>query len=81
MTAGFKRFVLYRKTPPVMHMAGGYANPGDQVQLEGVQFSDGTVVVRWLTPLRSVSVWVDFETFDKVHGHPEYESELVWHDH
>ena len=48
--------------------------------LQGVVFADGTVAIRWLTPLRSTSVWPDFDTFDKVHGHPEYESELRWLD-
>jgi hypothetical protein len=56
--------------------------PPDQPQFEGVVFSDGTTVLRWLTPLRSTSVWADLETALGVHGHPEerYQSEIVWHD-
>ena len=73
-----RTFVLYRRNPPAGHLQGGYANKPDEIQLEGVQFSDGTVAIRWMTELRSVSVWENFETFDRVHGHPEYDSELVW---
>jgi hypothetical protein len=75
-----RRFILYRRKPPETHLSGGYANAGDQVQLEGIEFSDGTVAIRWLTELRSTSIWSDFGTFDRVHGHPEYESELKWLD-
>jgi len=75
-----RRFQLYRRNPPEAHTLGGYANPPESVQLEGIQFSDGTVAIRWLTPLRSTSVWANFDTFDRVHGHPEYDSELRWLD-
>lgn len=75
-----KTFTLYRRKPPFGHIAGGYANAPDIPQLEGVVFSDGTTVVRWLTDLRSHSIWPDFETFEKVHGHPEYDSKFVWHE-
>jgi hypothetical protein len=71
-------FRLYRKQPPAAYREGGYANAPDEPQLEGVIFSDGTCAVRWLTDLRSMSYWPDFATFEKVHGHPEYESEIVW---
>ena len=58
------------------------ANAGDEPQFEGVVFRDGTCAIRWLTALRSTSVWADFATMLGVHGHPEarYGSELVWHD-
>lgn len=75
-----RRFTLFRGKPPEDYISGGYANPAGEPQLEGVVFTDGTVCVRWLTDLRSHSIWPNFETFEKVHGHPEYESELVWHD-
>ena len=75
-----RRFILYRHNPPATHTEGHYANPPEEPQLEGCEFGDGTVAVRWCTPLRSTSLWADFDTFDKVHGHPEYSSELVWLD-
>lgn len=73
-----RTFRLYRKHPPDSYREGGYANAPDEAQLEGVVFSDGTVAVRWLTSLRSLSYWADFATFESVHGHPEYESEIIW---
>lgn len=68
------RFRLYRPTPPEL------ANAPDEVQLEGVEFSDGTVVVRWLTEYRSHSVWASFEDFERIHGHPEYGTVVIWLD-
>lgn len=56
-------------------------NPPDEVQFEGVIFSDGKCAIRWLTEKRSVSVWDTFEDMMAVHGHPEYGSEIVWIDH
>ncbi len=80
MSEAFRRFRLYRQKPPEEYRSGGYANAPDEVQLEGAVFSDGTVAVRWLTPLRSHSLWPDFATFEAVHGHPEYESRTEWLD-
>lgn len=75
-----RRFILYRHRVPDKYVAEGYGNQGDEIQLEGVEFTDGTVCVRWRTELKSHSIWTDFETFNRVHGHPEYDSELVWLD-
>lgn len=74
--SGPRLFRLYRVNPPAEYREGGYANAPDDPQLEGVIFSDGSVAIRWLTPLRSMSYWRDFETFEAVHGHPEYESRI-----
>jgi len=54
-------------------------NPESEAQYEGVIFSDGTCVLRWLTPLASTSVWPDFETAMGVHGHPEYGTRIVFY--
>ena len=35
----------------------------------GVQFEDGTVVMRWLSEHRSTVVWADLEAAMRVHGH------------
>jgi len=75
-----RRFVLYRRNPPKTYRQGGYANPPAKPQLEGVVFTDGTTVIRWLTRHKSTSVWRTFAVFEAVHGHPEYDSELVWFD-
>ena len=55
-------------------------NPESEPQYEGVVFSDGTCALRWLTPLKSHSVWDSFMSAMGVHGHPEYGTEIVWHD-
>lgn len=75
-----RRFLGYRPNPPAEYLETGTANPPDQVQYEGVVFSDGTLAVRWLTDYRSTSVWANWSDFDHVHGHPEYGTRIVWLD-
>jgi len=55
-------------------------NDESEPQYEGVVFTDGTCVLRWLTPLRSHSVWDSFISAMGVHGHPEYGTDIVFHD-
>jgi hypothetical protein len=64
-----------RETHSAMHK-----NPEGSPQYEGVIFSDGTVALRWMTPLRSTSIWPDIESALGVHGHPEYGTVIEWHD-
>jgi hypothetical protein len=75
-----RRFYGFRPDPPPAYLKLGHANPFDQPQYEGVEFDDGTVAVRWLTEYRSTSLWPDFETFEKVHGHADYSTEIRWLD-
>lgn len=75
-----RRFRGYRPNPPEIYYAQGAANPPDEVQYEGVVFSDGTVVVRWVTQYRSHSVWTSFADFWAIHGHPEYGTKIEWLD-
>jgi hypothetical protein len=75
-----RRFRVYRPNPPANYVEDGYANPPDEVQVEGIVFSDGTCVVRWCTAVRSHSVWDSFGSFQKVHGHPEYGTKIEWVD-
>jgi len=73
-----RRFRMYRRGEmPDGHTVG---NPPDEVQFEGVVFTDGRVALRWLTPYRSTVAWDSMEDMLAVHGHPEYGSELVWED-
>ena len=72
-----RRFEVFRPAPPDEYYAQGAANPPDEVQFEGVVFSDGTACVRWLTEFRSHSVWASIADLEKIHGHPEYGT--VWH--
>lgn len=75
-----RRFQLYRPNPPEGYREAGIAAAPDEVQLEGVEFSDGTVAIRWMTDFRSFSNWENFDTFYKVHGHPEYGTDIHWLD-
>ena len=76
-----KRFTAYRRnisqrnTHTLLQK-----NPDDVPQFEGVIWSDGTVTIRWLTPLRSTSVWNNIGDMLGVHGHPEYGTLIHWHD-
>lgn len=79
-----RRFTVYRRGDLSETHNANQVNPADQPQYEGVVFSDGTTVVRWLTAARSTSVWADFGTMWKVHGHDDPNSKhgtvIVWHD-
>lgn len=57
-------------------------NEGDMPQFEGVEFTDGHVVIRWLTPNKSSSFWENMETLKKVHiyAHPDYGTKVEWSD-
>ena len=75
-----KRFQMYRRGELPETHTENHKNASDEVQFEGVVFSDGHCAVRWLTPIRSTSVWDSVEDALAIHGHPEYESEIVWLD-
>jgi len=75
-----RRFKVYRPSPPEGYLESGTANPPEEVQFEGVVFSDGTCCVRWLTAWRSHSVWDSWESLKNVHGHPEYGTRVEWLD-
>lgn len=47
--------------------------------VEGVQFSDGQVVVRWLTFLSSIAVYKSIEDAIAIHGH-DGSTDLHWCD-
>jgi hypothetical protein len=63
---------------PEHYIEGGYGNPPDVAQFQGVEFDDGTVAVRWLTQYRSTSIWPDFAEFQAVHGHADYGTRIEW---
>lgn len=76
-----QRFTVYRRN---LSDRGTHTevqrNPDDAPQYEGVIWSDGSVTLRWLTACASTSVWKDIETMLMVHGHPEYGTDIMWHD-
>ena len=73
-----RRFIMYRKGDIAATDNELQANSPDEPQFEGIVFSDGTCVVRWLTLKRSTSVWNNLKDMLEIHGHPEYNSELIW---
>lgn len=73
-----RTFTMYRRGDLSMTHNADQSNAPDEPQFEGVVFSDGRVAVRWLTAKASVSVWDCWADLMAIHGHPEYESELVW---
>jgi len=52
---------------------------GTGVVAEGVQFTDGTVVLRWLGERPSTVNWNSIEDAMKIHGH-NGATEFVWLD-
>lgn len=75
------RFTAYRRNLAERGTHNEYQmNHSDEPQFEGVVWSDGTVTLRWLTACKSHSVWASLEDMLRIHGHPEYGTEIVWHD-
>ena len=71
---------MYRRNVPIdTHNEDQRGSPSE-VQYEGVIFSDGSCAIRWRTAVKSTSVWASFDDLLRIHGHPEYGSELVWTD-
>jgi hypothetical protein len=44
---------------------------------EGVQFTDGTVAIRWLTDKASMGVYQSIEDVETIHGHGG-KTQIVW---
>ena len=77
-----KRFTAYRRNISQRDTHNALQKNADhEPQFEGVVWSDGTVTLRWLTACRSTSVWNSLSDCLSIHGHPEYGTEIVWHDH
>ena len=76
-----KRFTAYRRSISKLDTHNHYQkNADDEPQFEGVIWTDGTVTLRWLTACSSHSIWATIEDCLNIHGHPEYGTEIIWHD-
>ena len=77
-----RRFTVYRRGDLSATHNANQVNAPSAPQFEGVVFTDGSCCVRWLTAMRSTSVWANFNDMWAVHGHAEdrYATEIVWHD-
>lgn len=45
------------------------ATSGEGTVVEGVQFTDGKVALRWRTPVSSLVIWDNIESALLIHGH------------
>jgi hypothetical protein len=52
---------------------------GTGVVAEGVQFTNGTVVMTWLSHLTSVAMYHSIDVLERIHGHDE-RTVVVWDD-
>lgn len=75
-----RTFAGWRPDPPEEYRDKGITNAGESCDYQGAIFSDGTVVVRWMTEFRSHSVWACWDDFYRVHGHPEYGTRIAFGD-
>lgn len=57
-----RRFELDRK----MDVTGV---SGEGIVAEGVEFSDGTVAIRWKSDYPSTVIWASLEDAKRIHGH------------
>lgn len=57
-----RRFVMERK-----HDVN--KTSGEGVVVEGVQFTDGKVVLKWRTSVSSIVIWDNIESAALIHGH------------
>lgn len=74
------RFTAYRSRINEYAHTQYQKNDPEEPQYEGIVFSDGTCVIRWLTAVGSTSVFDSLDSCMKIHGHPEYGTRIDWHD-
>jgi hypothetical protein len=68
-----KRFVLERSED-----VSGVSGVG--VVAEGVEFTDGTVTLRWTVHLTSTAIYNSIKELRAIHGH-DGKTTIVWIDH
>jgi hypothetical protein len=75
------RFTAYRRNISERDTHNALQKNADsEPQFEGVIFTDGSVALRWRTACKSTSVWGSVAEMLAIHGHPEYGTEIEWHD-
>jgi len=52
---------------------------GTGVVAEGLEFTDGRVVLRWLSEHRSTVIWDSIESVEVIHGH-DGRTKIRWVD-
>jgi len=73
-------FSVYRRGDISDTHTASQVNAPEEVQFDGVIFSDGTTVIHWNTAIHSTSVFENFFDLLEIHGHPEpnYATEFVF---
>ena len=71
-------FTVYRPDIPEGTHDENQANGPHLPQFQGVEFDDSTVVIRWMTAVGSISIFKNMDDLMKIHGHPEYGTEVVY---
>jgi len=74
------RFTAYRKLDISDTHNENQMNDPSEPQYQGCVFESGKCVIQWLTAVSSVSVFDTFEQAMLIHGHPEYGTEIEFHD-
>lgn len=74
-----KTFTVYRPQVPTDTHNEDQRNAPDEPQFQGVVFDSGKCVIQWLTAIRSVAVFDSLDDMIRIHGHPEYGTNIVWH--
>lgn len=72
MKTEMRRFQLHR-----MQDASGVSGTG--IVAEGVEFSPGTVCIRWLSEFSSVAIYENIKALEHIHGHGGM-TKIVWID-
>lgn len=67
-----RRFVLNR-----IEDESGVSGTG--IVAEGIQFSDGRCVIRWLTNVQSLAIYQNVSEVEAVHGH-QGKTVILWQD-
>ena len=77
-------FTIYRTGDISENHTPDQMNDPDEPQCFGVVFPSGKTVINWNTAVRSVSVFDNYDEFERIHGHvdPEkdaaYGTKIVW---
>jgi hypothetical protein len=69
---GMRRFVLLRR-----YDVNGVSGTG--IVAQGMKFSDGSVVIKWLRKPGAVAIYPSLEEMVAVHGHDGW-AKVMWED-
>lgn len=50
---------------------------GTGIIAEGVEFTDGTVILRWVTGTKTTTIYDTIQDCEKIHGH-QGKTQIIW---